>query len=144
METHRLKSVLLEANAKSTIGDLPVHRSKIGNLRWAVAEQPNHVRIGIFGHRADSFRGLWNFSLTGRQKEIGFEAVLLVVKFAVSPGKRIQRSMRAALDDFSALDHQNLIGAANGGKAMSDHKCSPPAHQLREAFLNQHFRFRLE
>ena len=45
---------------------------------------------------------------------------------------------------FPRFDHQNLIGAANGGEPVRDDERRAPAHQLREAFLNQHFGFGIE
>src|SRR5258708_1273679 len=113
-------------------------------LRRSVAKQADHVGIGILGNGAVYFRWLGNFSLASCQKQIGFKAVLLVVEIAISSGERVKRRVRAALDDSSAFDDQNLIGAPNRGKAMGDDESRAPAHQLREAFLDQHFGFGIE
>src|SRR5205807_1204548 len=66
------------------------------------------------------------------QEEIAFEAVLLVVEFAISSTERVKFLMSAAFDDLPLLHNKDLIGAANGGKAVCDHESCAPAHQVRE------------
>src|SRR5262249_52350821 len=45
--------------------------------------------------------------------------------------------MAPAFDDLALLDHQYLIGAANGGKAMRDDEGRASLHEIRKALLNQ-------
>src|SRR5260370_287677 len=52
--------------------------------------------------------------------------------------------MRAALDDASAFNHQDLLRAPNRRKSMRDHERSAAAHQVAQAFLNQRLRFGIE
>ena len=47
--------------------------------------------------------------------------------------------MRAALDDFAAVDHENLIGPANRGQAVRDHEAGTPLHQRQHSLLDVHF-----
>ncbi len=42
------------------------------------------------------------------------------------------------------LDNENLIGAADRGRAVSDHECGAALHKLVEAVLNHGFRFGVE
>src|SRR5260370_7588331 len=52
--------------------------------------------------------------------------------------------MRAALDDASGFDHQDLLRAPNGRKPVRDHERSSAAHQVAQALLNQRFGFGIE
>src|SRR5712692_7677755 len=52
--------------------------------------------------------------------------------------------MRAALDEAPGFDHQDLLRAPNRRKAMRDHECSPAAHKIAQALLNQRLRFGIE
>ena len=47
--------------------------------------------------------------------------------------------MIAALDDAAAFDHENLIGAADRGKPVSDDKGGAALHELSEAGLDHPF-----
>ena len=52
--------------------------------------------------------------------------------------------MRATLHDLALLHHQNLVGAAYGGKPVRNHKRSPALHEIRESLLDHLFRFGVE
>ena len=52
--------------------------------------------------------------------------------------------MRSMLNNASALHHQNLVGAANGGEAMGDDERRAPLHEIGQPFLNQRLGFRVE
>src|ERR1700731_4109966 len=43
----------------------------------------------------------------------------------------------AAFNDTAAMQHQNLIGADNGGKAMSDYDGGSVGHEVLKRFLDQ-------
>ena len=43
-----------------------------------------------------------------------------------------------------ALDHQDLVGAADGGQAVRDHERRAALHQVREALLDQRLRLGVE
>ena len=47
--------------------------------------------------------------------------------------------MRSALDDFTTVDDQHLIGVADGGEAVGDHKACPTFHQPQQRFLQVFF-----
>ncbi len=44
--------------------------------------------------------------------------------------------MFAALDDFAIFDDQHLVGVADGGQAVGDHKTGAALHQLEQRFLD--------
>src|SRR5512138_617277 len=46
-----------------------------------------------------------------------------------------QSLMGAALDDLTVADDQHLVGIADGGEAMSDHKAGTSFHQAKQGFL---------
>src|SRR5277367_1996254 len=52
--------------------------------------------------------------------------------------------MGTAFDDPSLLDDQDLIGAANRGQAMRNHKRRPALHEEVKAALNQCLGFGVE
>src|SRR5271156_1935073 len=52
--------------------------------------------------------------------------------------------MGAALDDVSAFDNQNLIGAADGREAMRDHERGAALHEEAESLLDHGFGFGVE
>ncbi len=52
--------------------------------------------------------------------------------------------MVSALDNFSAFNHQNLIGRPNRGQAMGDHKSGAPLTKGRECTLDHGFAFAIE
>ena len=92
-----------------TVRELPHNACEKRALGGAVTKQAEHVRIRISLDGAVRFRGFGDFSLTRCQKQIGFQAVLLVVEFAIASGSRIERRVGPALDNFSRLDDQILV-----------------------------------
>jgi len=48
--------------------------------------------------------------------------------------------VRAALYDASVVEHENLVGVHNCGKAMRNHNRCPVRHQAFQRLLNQSFR----
>ena len=58
------------------------------------------------------------------------------VQVVVAAFERIELAMRAAFDNSSAFDDQNLIGATDGGEPVSDHEGRSPLHQLVQSGLN--------
>src|SRR6185312_5845280 len=80
----------------------------------------------------------------GREEEIFFEAMLAGVKVVVPAAQCVQGGMRPALDNPSALDHQNLIRSANRRQSVRDHKRRPPLHQVTQTVLDHRFRLRIQ
>src|SRR5436305_12851959 len=62
----------------------------------------------------------------GRKEQILFEAVLFHIEIKITPLHGVKLLVSAALHNLALLDDQNLIGAADGGEAMGDHKSGPP------------------
>src|ERR1700748_1023634 len=52
--------------------------------------------------------------------------------------------MSSTLNDASVLNHQDLIGSANRGEPVCNHKNSTALHQEIETALNQGFGFGIE
>ena len=48
------------------------------------------------------------------------------VKLRVMAAGDQQLVMRAAFDDFSVLEHENLVGVTHGGKPVGDDEAGPP------------------
>src|SRR5262249_1264606 len=71
-------------------------------------------------------------------------ALLLLVQRAIVAGEVHQLAVRAALDDASLVEHEDLIGVANRGEAMRDDERGAPAHQGMEAVLDQRLAFAVE
>ncbi len=46
-----------------------------------------------------------------------------------------QAVVRAALDDLAVVDHQHLVGIADGGKPVGDHEAGAAFHQAQQGFL---------
>src|SRR2546421_8397570 len=66
------------------------------------------------------FLGLLREVFAGIDEPIGLELVLLIVQLAVPPVEREELGVVAALHDFTGLEHENLVGAANRRQAMGD------------------------
>ena len=69
-------------------------------------------------------------SLAGRQEQIVLQSLLLGVEIEIAALRGVQLFVRAALDDLALLDHQNLVGAADGGKPVGDHERGAALHQV--------------
>src|SRR4029079_3465512 len=94
-------------------------------------------------------RDLGRFGLGGEilpvvDEAIGFELVLLVVERAVAAAERDQLLGRAALDDLSVLEDQDLIGAPDRRQAVRDDEGGAAAAQRLEAVLDHRFALAVE
>src|ERR687897_2833307 len=95
--------------------------------------------------RADLDRlGLGREILSGVHELIALEVVLLVVQLPVAAVQREQLVVRAALDDLSMLEDENLIGAADRGQPVRDHERRPSMAQAAEAVLNHRLALAVE
>src|SRR5207237_3377556 len=54
-------------------------------------------------------------ALSGRKEQVLFQAVLLGVELEITSLGRKQLVVGAALDNAAGFNHQDLIGATNGG-----------------------------
>src|SRR5208282_3849587 len=97
-------------------------------------------RVGLGGRNFLRLR----VSLSRREKEIRFEAVLLRVEIVIAAAGGKERLVRAALDDASRFDDENLVGAADRRESMRNHKSCPPAHEIAEPLLDQRLGFGIE
>ena len=70
--------------------------------------------------------------------------MLLGVELEIAASQLEQRLMRAALQNSSIFDHQNLVGTANGGQPMGNDKRRPPLHQVGKALLDHSLRLGVE
>src|SRR5690242_13032541 len=80
-----------------------------------------------FGLRREVFAGI--------NKLVALKLVLLVIELPVTPVRREQFFVSAALDDLTVFQHQDLIGAANRGEPVRDHEGGAPAAQLTQSVL---------
>src|SRR5579885_64801 len=69
---------------------------------------------------------------------------LQFVEPAVSAAEREQFRMFAGLDDPTALDDDDQVGAADGREAVRDDDCRAPARQVRERLLHKPLRLGVE
>src|SRR5262245_19762455 len=70
-------------------------------------------------------------------EELALEVVLAVVQLLVAAAAREELGVGAALDDAAALEHQDLVGRADGREAVRDHEGRAAAAQLGESRLDQ-------
>src|SRR5689334_3822080 len=120
--------------------------SELGSRTSSAAAQQAH-RLG-YGSRFASLAAVSGVlrnavALAGREKQIRFQAMLARVEIPVAAMLLEERFMRPALDNPATLNHQDLIGAADGRKPVSDHKRRAALHQVAQAFLNQRLGFRV-
>src|SRR5436309_7466953 len=97
-------------------------------------------RVGLLDARPGSRRRLGlddRVPLAGRQEQVGLEAVLPRVEVEVAAALRVQRLVRAALDDAAVLDHQDLVGAPDGREPVGDDEGGAVLHQVGEARLDE-------
>ena len=81
------------------------------------------VRAGFGSSGLDRFR----CEVLARIDEpIALEPVLLVVQLPVPASLVEQLVVRAALDDLAVLEHQNLVGAADGRQPVRDDERRAP------------------
>src|SRR5437867_9967689 len=64
-------------------------------------------------------------------------AVLELVHFRKQPVDFDQLSERPALADEAVVEHDDLVGAFDGGQAMRDHDHGPAFAELVQCFLDQ-------
>src|SRR6185437_4160569 len=125
---------------------------RAGRVRVGLANQANGAGDAGVGARSGVVRIWFRESgilrrvlpFTGCEKQIRLDAVLLRVQIKIAAGGSVERFVGAAFNDSAAFEHEDLIGAANRGKAMGDHKRGPAAHQIAEAFLDQGLGFGIE
>src|SRR5579859_1707433 len=91
-----------------------------------------------------AFRSRNHVALAGSQEQIALQAMLLVIKFAITSVHGVQLLVVAALHDTSLLDDQNLVRAPDRRKPVCNHKGRAVLHKVRESLLNQHLRFRIQ
>src|SRR6185437_8924695 len=106
--------------------------------------------LQIRRHRVGSRRCVRSFRQLRREvfarvyELVPLEMVLLVVELFVAAVGGEQLFMRAALNNFTSFQHQNLIGAANGGEPVCNNKGGAASTQRLQAILNQRFAFAVE
>src|SRR5579863_2662012 len=72
----------------------------------------------------------WNFvSLTRREKQILFKAVLARVEVVITAAQRKELCMVSAFHNSSLLHYKNLIRSPNRGEPMCNHKRRSAHHQ---------------
>ena len=79
-----------------------------------------------------------------REKAICFEPMLSSVQIVVTAFESVEGGVRAALQNQTTLDHQDLIGPADGGQAVGNHESGASLHQVAEPILDHGFRFGVE
>src|SRR5438876_1462456 len=82
--------------------------------------------------------------LAGVDEEVLLKTVLLVVQLPVAAPPGEQLRVGAALDDLAALDHQDLIRAADGRQAMRDDEGGTASPQVAEPVLDRRLALRVE
>src|SRR5690606_1216423 len=77
---------------------------------------------GLNTARTDRVRFDVRIVFSGINKQVLFKAVLLIVKLLVTAALSNKLLVRTALDDLATLNHQDLIGTANGRQPVGDNK----------------------
>src|SRR5713101_13040 len=103
----------------------------------------SEIRKTLSSSRAQRLR-LRREVFAGIDKLVALKLVLFIVELPVSPVRFEQFFMSAALNNLTAFQHQDLIGAANRRKPVSDHERRAPAAQLTQPVLNQGFAFAVQ
>src|SRR5439155_23432943 len=75
---------------------------------------------------------------------IPLEPVLFVIELTVSPALVEQFLVRASLNDFTLLEHQNLVGAAYRRQPVRDDERRPPLPRRAQSVLNEHLAFAVQ
>ena len=123
-------------------------RKQLGTQSVELIRRSRRDRFsGQRGHRClrGRFLFFWrHVAFAWSKEQIGFHAVLFCVQLAIAAAVIIKRFVSSAFNDSPCFHDQNLIGAPNCGKAVRNHECGPPAHQVTKAFLNERFRFGVE
>src|SRR5579863_7611863 len=79
-----------------------------------------------------------------REKQVAFQAVLLGVQVVIAAAQGIEFLVRAAFDNLPLFDHQDLIGAANGGQTVRNDESGASLHEIRQSLLDQSFRLGIQ
>ena len=106
-----------------------------GQQRWFLPTRPSRGLLQLLKKL---------FAFTRGEEAVGLKPMLACVQVVVTAFKRVKGGVRAALQYHAALDHQDLIGPADGREAVGDHKGGAPLHQVAEAILNHGLRFGVE
>ena len=61
------------------------------------------------------------------------------VQVMIEPASIEQRLMRALFDNFSVVDHDDLISIADGAQPVRDHEAGAALHQTQQRLLNARF-----
>jgi len=64
---------------------------------------------------------------------------LAEIEFMVEPASLDQFPMRPLLDDPAVVDHQELVGIADGAQAMGDHEAGPARHEAEQSLVDAGF-----
>src|SRR5207244_11287162 len=75
---------------------------------------------------------------------IFLESILFVVELPVPAALDEQLLVRAALDDFALLEHQNLVGALNGRQPVRDDEGRSSLPQRSQAVLTERLALAVE
>src|SRR6185369_13292020 len=101
-----------------------------------------------WGRSAAHFRRRLDFgnlvALAGGEKQVRIYTMLARVKIVITSGQCVEGIVRSPLDDAAIFDHQNLLGASNGGEAMRDDERGAAFHEVGEAFLDGGLRFGIQ
>src|SRR5260221_491546 len=95
----------------------------------------HHIEHAGLGAGARALAGLavrHTVALARGEEQVLLEPELAVIEIAIAAAERMQRLVRAALDDAAFLDHQDLIRATDRRKPVRDHERRPPLHQVLE------------
>lgn len=66
------------------------------------------------------------------------------IQTAIATALGIESLVTAPLDDLAVLYKKNLVGAADGGQTMSDHKSRTTGDQGPQCLLDQRLRLRVQ
>ena len=83
-------------------------------------------------------------AFAGGEKQVGLQAVLTVVKLAISSAQRVKLCVRAPLQDLTALNYEDLVGTPDRREPMRDDERRAALHQEAQALLDHRFGLRIE
>src|SRR5579863_5206250 len=108
------------------------HAQGVGGLHITV--------LAIGGVRVDS-NGI---AFAGSEEKILFDSVLAGVEIIVTTARGVEFGMRAPFDNLTLLHDHDLIGAADGGKAVRDDEGGASLHEIGETVLDHFLGFGIE
>src|SRR6185437_17018610 len=82
--------------------------------------------------------------LAGVHEPVDLESILLVVELTIAAARREELVLRPALHDAPFLEHQDLVGARDGGQPVRDHERGAPAAEAAQAIANERFALAVE